>query len=677
MATRRQVIGYGSALAVAGGPAGQAMAQAVGGQFAQSGLVGNLQGPTQATTMPSAFKEAPQLAELVRAGKLPPVAQRLPAEPMVLKPLEASGRYGGTWRRAFIGPSDGENGNRINASDKLLFWDFNGNKIVPSVARAWEMSKDGKTTTLTLRKGMKWGDGSPFTADDFVFWFEDLYSNKDIVPSPIADMTPGGKPGRVVKIDEVTVQFQFDNPFFLFIDLLAGDTLIGGGQSVRQAGGSSYGAYSPMRYLKQFLPKYSSEAEVTKRAKDAGFDNWVRMLHVKKDWQLNPELPTIGAWRTTRPINTPTWTMERNPYYWAVDTDGNQLPYIDNIVMTLAESIEVVNLRAMAGEFDEQERHIDLAKLPVILENRERGKYDVHLDLAFNGSDTVFMFNMSYKADPEIAKWLHNVDFRRALSLAIDRDQMNETFWLGLGTPGSIAPNESLPQSPGPEWRKKWSTYDVAAANKLLDGIGLTKKDRDGFRLRGDNGQRLAIQIMAVNALLPWVAHSEMVSQFWRKVGIFADVKEMERSLFLQRSMGNEHQVAAWQNGGSELLYLFPRHTLPVDPTEPYLGPEIAKWFVSGGAQGTAPADPNLLKALELFKSASGQQEDERNRTAQEIWKILVDNQYGIGICGQSPAAQGVRIVSRRLGNIPSRACIAQHCRTPGSSHPETWYFKA
>ena len=677
MATRRQVIGYGSALAVAGGPAGQAMAQAVGGQFAQSGLVGNLQGPTQATTMPGAFKEAPQLAELVRAGKLPPVAQRLPAEPMVLKPLEASGRYGGTWRRAFIGPSDGENGNRINASDKLLFWDFNGNKIVPSVARAWEMSKDGKTTTLTLRKGMKWGDGSPFTADDFVFWFEDLYSNKDIVPSPIADMTPGGKPGRVVKIDEVTVQFQFDNPFFLFIDLLAGDTLIGGGQSVRQAGGSSYGAYSPMRYLKQFLPKYSSETEVTKRAKDAGFDNWVRMLHVKKDWQLNPELPTIGAWRTTRPINTPTWTMERNPYYWAVDTDGNQLPYIDNIVMTLAESIEVVNLRAMAGEFDEQERHIDLAKLPVILENRERGKYDVHLDLAFNGSDTVFMFNMSYKADPEIAKWLHNVDFRRALSLAIDRDQMNETFWLGLGTPGSIAPNESLPQSPGPEWRKKWSTYDVAAANKLLDGIGLTKKDRDGFRLRGDNGQRLAIQIMAVNALLPWVAHSEMVSQFWRKVGIFADVKEMERSLFLQRSMGNEHQVAAWQNGGSELLYLFPRHTLPVDPTEPYLGPEIAKWFVSGGAQGTAPADPNLLKALELFKSASGQQEDERNRTAQEIWKILVDNQYGIGICGQSPAAQGVRIVSRRLGNIPSRACIAQHCRTPGSSHPETWYFKA
>ncbi len=246
----------------------------------------------------------------------------------------------------------------------------------------------------------------------------------------------------------------------------------------------------------------------------------------------------------------------------------------------------------MAGEFDEQERHIDLAKLPVILENRERGKYDVHLDLAFNGADTVFLFNMSYKADPEIAKWIQNADFRRALSVSIDRDQMNETFWLGLGTPGSIGPNESLPQSPGPEWRKKWSTYDVALANKMLDGIGLTKKDRDGYRLRTDNGQRLAIQILAVNALLPWVAHAEMVSQFWRKVGIFADVKEMERNLFLQRSMGNEHQVAVWQNGGSELLYLFPRHTLPVDTTEPYLGPEICKWFTSGGTQGSPPERP-------------------------------------------------------------------------------------
>src|SRR5262249_5829665 len=158
------------------------------------------------------------------------VKDRLPAEPLVVKPLSDIGKYGGTLRRGFIGASDGENGNRFNASDKLLFWDYSGTKIVPSVAKSWEMSPDGRKITLSRRKGMKWSDGAPFTADDFVFWFEDVYNNKEIVPTPIADMQVNGKAGRIVKIDDTTVQFQFDDPNFLFIDMLAGDTLIGGGQ---------------------------------------------------------------------------------------------------------------------------------------------------------------------------------------------------------------------------------------------------------------------------------------------------------------------------------------------------------------------------------------------------------------------------------------------------------------
>jgi peptide/nickel transport system substrate-binding protein len=679
MTTRRTFLGAGAALAAAAAPTLEALAQAVTTKsaFDQSGLVGKLQGPTIATTTPTSFKEAPQLAELVKAGKLPPVAQRLPAEPLVMQPLEAVGKYGGTWRRAFIGPSDGENGNRIMASDKLLFWDFTGSKIVPSVAKGWELSKDGKTTTLFLRKGMKWSDGAPFTADDFVFWYEDMYLNKDIVPNPIADMAAGGKQGKLVKIDETTVQFQFENPYFLFPSMLAGDTLIGGGQSVRQAGGNSYGAYAPAHYLKQFMPKYSSEAEANAKAKAAGFDNWVRMLHVRKDWQLNPELPTLGPWKTVRPINTPTWAMERNPYYYGVDTDGNQLPYIDGIVMTLAENIEVANLRAMAGEYDLQERHMDLAKLPVILENRDRGKYDVHLDLAYNGADTTLHVNMNHTADPEVGKWLATADFRRALSLGIDREQLNETFWLGLGTPGSTAPAEVMPESPGPEWRKKWSTLDIAQANAMLDKLGLTKKDREGYRLRTDNGQRLIIQLTAIKAFMDWPAHSQMIAQQWRKIGIFADVKEQERGLAFQRVLAGEHHILVWTNGGTELLYLYPSWALPVDIANGAYGIEHARWYASNGAQGTKPSDPNMLKALELFRAAAGMDEEARNKNAQEIWKIMVDQQFHIGVCGQSPALMGVRLASRRLANIPGRVCIAQHCRTPGSSHPATWYYKA
>ena len=677
MTTRRHVLGGSIALAATPFLPHGVAAQAPPGQFTQSGLVGRLQGPTLASTIPTTFHEAPQLAELVKQGKLPPVTQRLPAEPMVIQPLEGPGRYGGIWRRAFIGPGDGENGNRLVASDKPLFWDYTGNTIAPAVARGFELSADGRSTTILLRRGMKWSDGAPFTADDFMFWFDDLYGNKDIVPSPIPEMSAGGKPGRMVKVDETTIRFEFEAPHLLFPSMLAGDTLIGGGQAARQSGSGTFGAYAPAHYLKQFLPKYSSEAEANRRAREAGFDNWVRMLKVRHNWAINPELPTLGPWRTSRAINTPTWAMERNPYYYAVDTDGNQLPYLDAVVMTLAENTEIVNLRAMAGEYDLQERHIDLAKLPIILENRERGKYDVHLDLAFNGADTALHFNLNYTADPEIGRLLSSADFRRALSLGIDRDQLNETFWLGLATPGCAAPADSIPESPGPEWRKTWSVLDIAQANAMLDTLGLTKKDRDGYRLRTDNGQRLVIQITVTKAFLDWPAHSQMIAQQWKKIGIFADVRDQERALAFQRVLAGEHHIFVFANTGSEQLFLYPHFVLPVDIGNGVLGVDLARWYASNGAIGTRPADPLVLKTMEMFRSTTTLPEAERNRLAQEIWKIAIDQQFSIGICGQSPAFAGVRLVNRRLGNIPERACIAQHCRTPASSHPTTWFFRA
>lgn len=674
--SRRAILGASTAIAV-GAVARRAVAE---NSLSQSGLVGTLQGPTIITDpalWPKTFHEAPMLMELVKAGKLPPVAERVPQEPMVMKPLDAIGTYGGTWRRAFTGPGDVENGNRINATDKLLFWDATGSEIRPSVAKAWKTSEDGKTFTLSLRKGMRWSDGEPFTADDFVFWFEDLYSNTEIVPTPIADMAPQGKPGRIVKVNETTVRFEFDVPYFLLEEMMAGDTLIGGGQSVRQSQKFTYGAYSPKHYLKQFLPKYSSADQVNAAAKAAGFENWVQLLHFKKDWSLNTELPTLGPWKTVRPINTPVWLLERNPFYYVVDTARNQLPYIDRVQLTLGEDLEVINLRAMAGEYDLQARHIDLGKLPVLLDNQKKGNYTVHLDLAINGADSVIQINQSYKADPEIRKWLTNVDFRRALSMGIDRDQLNETFWLGVGTPGSVVPAESSPYNPGPEWRKKWSVLDLAQANATLDRIGLSKKDSDGFRLRTDNGQRLRLQILAVQAFMPWPKQMEMVVDQWRRIGISAEVKEAERNLAMSRIRNNDHHMYVWTNGGTELLYLFPRHAIPVDPTEAYMGPDYAVYYASRGQQGTKPDDPNILKIWDLFSAASGLHAPERIKNAQEIWRILVEQQYGIGIVGQSPALMGVRLASKRLGNIASRACIAQHCRTPGGQHPSLWYYKS
>jgi peptide/nickel transport system substrate-binding protein len=675
---QRLAVAVGAAAALGLGlPAERAAADSA---LAESGLIGELEGITiieDPAQWPTSFSEAPELADLVAKGELPPVEERLPEDLMVIQPVHEIGRYGGTWRRGFTGPGDNENGNRLNASDRPVLVDHTGAVPLPSLAKGWEMSEDGKTYTLFLRRGLKWSDGAPMTADDFVFWFEEIYGNPDIVPTAIPDMTPEGQPGRIVKVDDFTVAFDFDVPFFLFEELMMGDTLIGGGQAVRQSDKRSHGAYAPAHYLRQFLPEGGGGLEAVEAAARAeGFDSWVARFHFKKDWTLNAELPVLGPWRTVTPINNPTWVMERNPFYWAVDTEGNQLPYLDRVVMTIAENLEVLNLRAIAGEYDLQERHVDLGKLPVILENQEKGDYTVHLDLAFNGSDAIFQFNQSYTGDPEIAQWLTNADFRRALSLGIDREQLNETFWLGVATPGSPAPGESLPYFPGEGWREKWSTFDPEQANALLDQIGLNERDSEGFRVRTDNGQRLRLEVQAVQAFLPWPRISEMVADQWRAIGIQADVKDTERSLAFTRTAANEHQIMVWNNGGTELLYLFPRHAIPVDPTEAFMGPEFAKWYASGGTQGRKPEDPHLVKILELFGSAAGQVAEERIETAKEIWRILIDQQYGIGTVGQSPALMGVRLVSNKLGNIPGRNCIAQHCRTPGGAHPETWFYR-
>ncbi|GGC61741.1 peptide ABC transporter substrate-binding protein [Siccirubricoccus deserti] len=672
---------FGATVLAATSLAAAAAAQSGGGgAIGQSGLVGTLEGPaivTDPARVPRRFQEAPMLAEQVRAGRLPPVEERLPQDVMVIQPLRSIGRYGGTWRRGFIGPGDSENGNRLMSADKPLFFDKTGTQLEPCLLRGYELAEDGKRTTVFLRRGMRWSDGTPHTADDWVFWFEELYGNRDLVPAPAAEMAANGKPGRVVKIDDVTVAFEFDEPYYLFPYLLAGDTLVGGGQTRQQSDGRAYSVYAPRHYLKQFLPKYSSVEALNAQARAAGFNNWVQLFQNRSDWRLNRELPTLCAWRMVQPITGQQWVLERNPYFYAVDTEGNQLPYIDRIQLTLAENPEVVNLRAIAGEYDYQERFIDLGKLPVILENRQRSGYRVHLDLGFNGADSVLFPTLTYTEDKEIGHWLGQAGFRRALSLGIDREQLNEAFWLGLGTPGSVIPDKVIPESPGEEWRTRWSTHDPAQANKILDGLGLNRKDREGYRLRRDNGQRLRIEIAVAQTLSPtWPQQAEMIVQHWRQIGIAGDVKVMERSLALTRARNDQNQILMWTNNGTESLYLYPRYTLPVDPTAGVMGNAYALWFASNGERGTKPVEPEMLRGFELMRAAAGQREAERVATAREIWKLAVEQQWGIGLVGLSPAFMGVRVVSERLENVPARTGISQHIRTPWGAHPEQWYFK-
>jgi peptide/nickel transport system substrate-binding protein len=643
-----------------------------------TGLIGKQEGPevvTDPAKFPKHFKEAPQLAELVKAGKLPPVAERIGQDPLVIKPVHEIGKYGGTWRRGFTGPADFWNGYRCcSGPDHLLFWDYTGNTVVPNIAKGWEMQDGGRTLVLHLRRGMKWSDGQPFTADDFVFWFEDMYRNKDLVPTPSAAMAINGKQGEIQKVDTYTVKFKFPDPYYMLPDVLAGSTALGG-----QAwqGLLGMGGYAPAHYLKQFHPKYVSAADLDKKVKDAKFDSWVRMFLFKNDWALNPELPVLSPWKTVTPINTPTWTLERNPYSIWVDTDGNQLPYIDRVVLTLAENLEVINLRAIAGEYDFQARHLDIGKVPVFLENQQRGGYKLYLDPGDYGGDMIIKFNLSYEADPEIAKWMNTADFRRALSLGIDRDQINETFWLGTGTPGSVVPADSNKYNPGPEYRKRWATLDVKKANELLDKIGLGKKDAEGYRLRTDGKGRLRIEIMTLGGqFLQFTQISEMIREQWKKIGIDLTVQEVERSLALKRTAANEQQLGAWNNDGSEHLFTFPLHVFPFEiAAVASSGPLYAKWFQSAGAQGKEP--PARMKELmDKWRRAFGVPEKERIQLGKEVWKIAADEVYIIGVIGMGPASMGVRVVKTNMGNVPARQYNSPDGKTPSISRPVTFYWK-
>ena len=644
-----------------------------------STLIGEIEGPdiiTNVDEFPSEFGEAPMLKEMVDAGSLPPVAERLPVREdlLVIKPVHEIGKYGGTWRRGFTGPGDGQNGHRVAGGDRFVFWDADEfPKVVPNLAKGWEISEDGTQITLFLREGVKWSDGQPFTANDAMFWYEHMYQNTELVPvrSAFFNLDEGAK---LEMVDDYTLKFSFPFANSLFLEVLGSSVNVFGGHAIM--GNTAMGGYAPAHYMQQFHHDFVDQAALDELVAKEGFDNWVNLFKDKNTWQRNPELPTLTPWKTVNPITTDNWVLERNPYYYGVDTEGNQLPYIDRISMTLAENLEVLNLRAIAGEFDYQSRHISLANLPVLLENAEKGNYTIHLDPAQHGADAGLQVNLSYEADAEIAKLLHTTDFRRALSLAINRNKINEIIFLGIGKPGSAVVAESSPFNPGPEYRELWAPTagDFEQANQMLDALGLTNKDAEGYRLRSDNGERIIIEIPSIPAFIQFTQIGEMIKEDWAQIGIFANVVEQERTLVEQRRAANELQIFFWQNDGTDELYLYPYHALPVADTSG-TGPAIGNWYASGGTAGIEPTDPKVKEVLDLFSQGLKGTPEERIALGKQIWSIITDEVWTIGTVGQSGAFMGVRIVKNNMGNIPSRQFNIQAGQTPNISRPSTFFF--
>ena len=609
------------------------------------------------------YKESPALAEQVRAGRLPAVENRLPDDPLVVPVVERVGEYGGVWRRAFLGPADANNYVRV-VYDALFRFSPDGAKIEPKIAAGAEASADFRVWTIRLRKGSRWSDGAPFTADDIVFWYRDILLNKDLTPTLAGwNRNADGTPVRVEKIDEVTIRFTYSTPVTLFLTAVAN----------QDGGDLTYSMMQPAHYLKQFHPSYASKEDIERLVKAAGFKTWTELFFSRANPPLNAERPTMAAWVPVSRVSDPVFTLRRNPYFVGVDTAGNQLPYIDEVRFTYFADVQALNLQAIAGNFDMQERHIQMTNYPVFKEQEKAGKYRVITWPTFGGSDAIVVFNQNYKADPEIAKLLASRDFRIALSFAINRDEIKDSVFLGLGEARQGVPAPWHPYFPGQEWATKYTQFRPDEANRLLDGMGLTKRDASGIRLMA-NGKPAVIEISVVPAFGAWPDVALLISKNWEAVGVKTIVQIRERALHFKMVENNELMVEMWNEDTTAFPYTGNAKVDPRIAPNTTLAPLVAKWLTSNGREGMEPAAP-LKRIMDIIDNARTVGPEAQAKLAQELFRIWVDNLYEIGTIGMTPMVQGVVVVGNKFHNVPTTLGNDWPLRSPGNARTEQFFF--
>lgn len=652
--SRREFL-YLSALATTGviasacAPTAPVVEEAVTAPEAESAAA-----PAPPAVTPSKYNEAPMLAEMVGQGQLPPVDERLPKEPLVSPVVEEIGQYGGTWHRVWLGPSDSYGMWRLR-HETLLTWSKDSSQVIPNVAESWEINDDATEFTLHLREGMRWSDGAPFTADDMMFWYEDVQLNEEVTPVKHTRMMLGEEFGKMEKIDDYTIKISYSTAYGLFELQMA----------------SEFEPFIPKQYMQQFHPAYADADELQAKVEAAGFEAWYQLFQDKNSWLNNQELPVLGAWVSSSDPSNVQWNSTRNAYYWKVDEAGNQLPYVDVITHELLQDKELVTLKVVAGEVDMQGRHLNVSDLPLYMESRETGDYRVLMWPNTNGSSYCVMFNQNFDAEPVIAEFLRNVDFRRALSAAINREEMNQVVFLGLGKPRQ---STLLPESLGynPDWEEAYTEYDPDLANQMLDDLGLTEKDSDGFRLRPDGEGPLTITIAHPNNIQS--DPTELVKSYWDAVGIKTAIDTQERSVHYEKMAANELQVAPW--GNEEMVYplflVYPWWVMPYG-TASRIAPLSGLWYQSNGAQGIEP-EGDLLKVIELYEQAKATpNEDERFEAAMEMMRLNAENLWTVGCVAVN---EGPTVVKNNFRNVPEKHLTGTVNGAPGNADPWTWFFK-
>lgn len=593
----------------------------------------------------AAMKETPMLADRVKAGSLPPVAERIPRQPLVVRTFagdDGPGRPGGQLTMLVAATRDNVL-MTIYSYTRLIVYDA-AFKLRPDILESWENS-EGRVFTFSLRAGHKWSDGHSFTTEDFRFYWDDIANNAELSPfGPQDELLVDGKPPRVDIVDERTIRYSWHKPNPYFIG--------------SQARAYPLFLFAPAHYLKKFHPRYSDAAAIAEatKASEQG-RSWVQAFRRRLDAMFvndSADMPSLNPWVLTTPPPAQRYVFERNPYYHRVDEKGQQLPYADRFIFAVTTS-NLIAAKAGLGEADLQARWLKLRDYTFLQNGAKSSGVRVRLWEFGSGSQLALFPNLNAN-DAEWRKLLRDVRFRRALSIAIDREELNQVVYLGLATPSN---NTIMPRSElfKPEYAARWAQYDPQAATRLLDEIGLIRRDANGIRLLPD-GRSATVVVESQSEQSEEADALKLIADHWRRIGIRMLVKPQTFENFWLRVTSGEAMMTAYAG----LFTAVP--TADTSPREfaPTMqgGLQWPKWgmyVASKGGQGEPCDIPEARQLLDDVKEwEQAADEAGRRRAWETILQTNADQVFTIG------TVNGTRqpiVVGAKIRNVPKEGFYA------------------
>jgi peptide/nickel transport system substrate-binding protein len=600
-------------------------------------------GAMAATLLPvsvrAAGREPKFFEDRILAGSLDPIDLRLPRHPRVVN-LGAMGRkpglYGGTVR-SIIGSAKDIRLMTISGYARLVGYDETL-ALQPDILESFEAVED-RVFTFKIREGHRWSDGSYLTSEDFRYTWEDVYMDKDLKRGglPRELLVDGEGPGFEV-LDAYTVRYTWKSPNPDFLPRIAAPQPLV--------------MVMPAAYMKQFHKRYQDQFRLSSLMKEYKAKKWVD-LHIKMSRSYrpeNPDLPTLDPWRNTTAPPAEQFVFERNPFFHRVDENGLQLPYIDRFLLNVSAN-DIIAAKAGAGEADLQFRGVDFTDYAFLKDAEKRYPVKVALWKRTTGSQVALLPNLN-TADPDWQALMRDVRFRRALSLAIDRSEINKVVFYGLAAESA---DTVLPESPlfKPEFKTAWSTFDPAAANALLDDIGLTARDDDGLRLLPD-GRPLQIVVETAGESTLETDVLELITDHWREIGVSLFIKTSQRDVFRSRAISGTIMMSVWTglDNGVPTADMNPGQLAPTSD-EQLQWPLWGSHYLSNGMEGKAPEMLEAQKLVDLlgeWRHASTT--DERRRIWDEMLTLYSDQVFSIGIVN---AALQPMMRAARLQNMPDK----------------------